>query len=80
LVDDLVDSLIALKESDDAHVALALGTDQGIDLINLPDHLGPAFGENAPERLPLHPPALFLQFDDRTIVATLSFDKRTVAA
>ena len=38
-----------------------LGAEERIDFVNLADHLGPAFGENAPERLPLHPLAPFLK-------------------
>jgi len=33
-----------LKESDDFHSCTALGTEEGVYLIDLADYLGPAFG------------------------------------
>jgi len=42
VVDDAIDHGEIGKESDDLHLATALGAAQGIDFINLADHLGPA--------------------------------------
>jgi len=42
VVDDAVHHGTVCDESYDAHFALALGTDQGVDFINFSDHLGPA--------------------------------------
>ena len=38
----IVDDGVISDEGDDSHLALALGTNQGIDLIDLAGHLGPA--------------------------------------
>jgi len=41
VVDDAVHSLIIRDEGDDLHLTAALGTDHRVDLVDLPDHLGP---------------------------------------
>jgi hypothetical protein len=42
VVDDAIDHGEIGEESDDLHLATALGAGQGIDLVHLADHLGPA--------------------------------------
>ena len=49
VVDDFVHHGIVGEEGDDAHLAAAFGAGQRIDLIDLADHLGPAFGGETPE-------------------------------
>ena len=55
MVDDPVHHGIVGEESDDLHLAAALGAGQGIDLINLAANLGPTAAGN--------PQALFLDDD-----------------
>ena len=47
VVDDAVHYGIVGKEGNDAHPTPALGTEQGVDLVNLPDHGRPPLGRDA---------------------------------
>jgi len=49
VVDDAIDYREVAKEGDDLHRAPAVGAEQGIDFVDFTDHLGPAFGRDAPE-------------------------------
>jgi len=55
VVNDPVHHGIVGEESDDLHDAAALRADHRVNLIDLPDHLGPAFGGDGPELLFHHP-------------------------
>jgi len=41
-VDDLIDNLMIFNEDDDAHLPSAARTQQGVDFINLANHLSPS--------------------------------------
>ena len=41
MLKDLSDDLLIFYETDDAHPALALGADKGINLVDFPNHHGP---------------------------------------
>ena len=64
VVDDTIDHRIVGEEGDDAHFPLALGADQGIDLIHLAANLGPA---------PAGDSRAFLLYDQELSQALLSF-------
>jgi hypothetical protein len=55
VVDDPVQHGIVGEESDDLHRGAALGAGQGIHLVHLADHFGPAFGRETPELLLCYP-------------------------
>jgi len=54
VIDDTVDHGIVGEEGDDAHLAAALRAEHRVNLIDLPDHLGPAFGGEGTELLLHH--------------------------
>ncbi len=47
MVDDPVHGGMIREEGDDLHPAAAAGTDHGVDFVDFPDHLRPAFGRDA---------------------------------
>ncbi len=49
MLDDSVHHGIVGEEGNDAHLALALGTEERVDFVDLADHLGPALGGDGPE-------------------------------
>jgi len=55
VTDDPVDDRVLRKESDDLHPPAAAGTNERVDFINLPDHLGPALGSDGLRLLLDHP-------------------------
>jgi len=55
MVDDPVDYGMVRDEGNDLHQPPAFGTDEGVGLIDLPDHLRPALGGNRPGVFLGHP-------------------------
>jgi len=54
VIDDFVHNRIVGEERNDLHLAAALRTEEGINFINLTDHLGPALGGDVLELLLHH--------------------------
>jgi hypothetical protein len=49
VIDDTIDHRDVAKEGNDLHLSPAIGANPRVDLVHLPDHLGPALGRDAPE-------------------------------
>jgi hypothetical protein len=49
VVNDAIDCGEISEESNDPHHAAAFGTEERVNFINFPDHLGPTIGREAPE-------------------------------
>jgi len=55
VVDDFVDHRKVRNKGDDLHRAAALRAEEGVNLVDFTDHLGPAFGGDGPELVLSHP-------------------------
>ena len=55
MVDDFVDHRKVCNKADDLHCATALRAEEGVNLLDFTDHLGPALGGDGPELVLSHP-------------------------
>jgi len=55
VVDDFVDHRKVCNKADDLHCATALRAEEGVNLLDFTDHLGPALGGDGPELVLSHP-------------------------
>lgn len=55
MANDAVHEATVREERDDLHRAATLGIEEGVNLLDRADHLGPALGRDGPELLLEHP-------------------------